>query len=236
MHDEPGCMLWNRNATRLRIITAKDAKLIRGHMRIGLTGGIAAGKSMAAAYFRQLGALHIDYDALAHEVVRPGGEALPKIAEEFGPQSLNADGTLNRLWIADHVFGHAAVSGARERLDAIEHPLIYDEAARIEAAHPEARMIVHDVPLLAEVMAKGEIPFIFDHIITVEAPTEERIRRMVTERGMTREQAEDRIRHQSSRAEREAIADVVIDTAQPVDRTRATIETLYHHWLGQVVD
>ncbi|NMM93513.1 dephospho-CoA kinase [Bifidobacterium oedipodis] len=199
-------------------------------MRIGLTGGIAAGKSTAAARLRALGALHIDYDALARLVVEPGGAALPRIAEAFGSQALHDDGTLDRAWIAEHVFGHAAQPGARERLDAIEHPLIYREAARIEAAHPEARIIVHDVPLLAEVLSKGEIPFTFDHIITVEAPIEERIRRMIVERGMTREQAEDRIRNQSSQTEREAIADIVIDTSQPVEHTRKLIEDLYNQW------
>ena len=203
-------------------------------MRIGLTGGIAAGKSTAAARLRALGALHIDYDALARLVVQPGGAALPSIAEAFGPQALLDDGTLNRAWIAEHVFGRAAQPGARERLDAIEHPLIYREAARIEAAHPEARIIVHDVPLLAEVLAKGEIPFAFDHIITVEAPIEERIHRMIAERGMTHEQAEDRIRNQSSQAEREAIADIVIDTSQPMSRTCAIINTLYDRWVNSL--
>lgn len=106
-------------------------------MRIGLTGGIAAGKSTVAAQLKQLGALHIDYDALAHQIVEPGGVALPQIVAEFGPDALLADGTMNRPWIADHVFGANAAPGARERLDAIEHPLIYAEAARLEHEHPE---------------------------------------------------------------------------------------------------
>ena len=200
-------------------------------IRIGLTGGIAAGKSTAAAHLRELGALHIDYDALARQVVEPGGAALPRIAAIFGPQSLNADGTLNRGWVAEHVFGRNALPGAREQLGAIEHPIIYAEARRIESEHPEARVIVHNIPLLAEVLAKGEIPFTFDHIVTVEAPIEERVRRMIAERGMTREQAEDRIRHQSTQAEREAIADTVIDTSQPIERTYAIIDDSYDRWM-----
>ena len=116
-------------------------------MRIGLTGGIAAGKSTVAAQLKQLGALHINYDALAHQIVEPGGVALPQIVAEFGPDALLADGTMNRPWIADHVFGANAAPGARERLDAIEHPLIYAEAARLEHEHPEAAIIIHDIPL-----------------------------------------------------------------------------------------
>ena len=80
-------------------------------MRIGLTGGIAAGKSTVAARLKQLGALHIDYDALAHQIVEPGGVALPQIVAEFGPDALLADGTMNRPWIADHVFGANAAPG-----------------------------------------------------------------------------------------------------------------------------
>ena len=202
-------------------------------IRIGLTGGIAAGKSTASKRLEQLGALHIDYDALAHAVVEPGGTALPRIVDEFGPETLLSDGSLDRAWMAEHVFGPSAQAGARERLDAIEHPLIYAEAARIERAHPEASMVVHDVPLLAEVLAKGEIPFAFDHIITVEAPVEERIRRMMAERSMTRGQAEDRIHHQSTQAEREAIADVVLDTTRPVEQTYESLDRLVERWLAK---
>ena len=202
-------------------------------IRIGLTGGIAAGKSTASKRLKQLGALHIDYDALAHAVVEPGGAALPRIVDEFGSEAMLPDGSLNRAWMAEHVFGPSAQPGARERLDAIEHPLIYAEAARIERAHPEVPMVVHDVPLLAEVLAKGEIPFAFDHIITVEAPVEERIRRMMAERAMTRSQAEDRIRHQSTQAEREAIADVVLDTTRPIEQTYESLDRLVGHWLAK---
>ena len=164
-------------------------------IRIGLTGGIAAGKSTVAARMRELGALVIDYDGLAHEIVAPGGVALPRIAAVFGPDALLADGSLNRAWLAERVFGRDA---APERLDDIEHPLIYAEAARMERRNPGAKVIVHDVPLLTEVIRS--IPFQFDHIVTVEAPEQMRIRRMVATRGMTERQAADRIRSQSSRA------------------------------------
>lgn len=201
-------------------------------MRIGLTGGIAAGKSTVAARLSELGALHIDYDALAHDVVRPGGVALPRIEVEFGADALNVDGTLNRSWMADHVFGKDAQPDARARLDAIEHPLIYAEASRAEQQHPEARIIVHDVPLLAEVI--DDIPFTFDHIVTVEAPVCMRLERLVEERGMSLEQAEARIRHQSSEEERRAIADIVIDSAQPMARMMDQVNEVYQGFLAEL--
>ena len=200
-------------------------------IRIGLTGGIAAGKSPVAARLRELGALHIDYDALARQIVEPGGVALPRIVAEFGSDALNADGTMNRQWIADHIFGKDARTGARERLDAIEHPLIYAEAACLERKHPETIVIVHDIPLLAEVI--DTIPFTFDHIVTVEAPVCIRLDRMIAERGMSLEQAEARIRHQSSEEERRAIADIVIDSTRPIPEMLAQVDEIYVGWLTQ---
>lgn len=199
-------------------------------MRIGLTGGIAAGKSTVSARLRELGALVVDYDELAHRVVAPGGAALPAIVAEFGPDALKEDGTLDRAWMAAHVFGAAAEPGARERLGAIEHPLIYAEAAEIERAAQPGQMIVHDVPLLAEVLAKGEIPFAFDHIVTVEAPEAVRIARMTADRGMSEDQARARIFSQSTQAEREAIADTVLTSDRPKSETRAAIDALYRQW------
>ena len=107
-------------------------------MRIGLTGGIAAGKSTVSARLAELGACVIDYDMLARKVVEPGGAALPRIVETFGGQVLRADGTLDRAWLAEHVFGPFAEPGSRERLDSIEHPLIYREAERLEQTERES--------------------------------------------------------------------------------------------------
>lgn len=197
-------------------------------IRIGLTGGIAAGKSTASAHLAELGACVIDYDALARDIVKPGGVALPRIVQAFGPEALNADGSLNRAWVAAHVFSPSADPQALARLNAIEHPLIIEQAVRLEHAHPEARLVVHDIPLLVEILK--ELPFRFDHIITVEAPEEERITRMITQRGMTRSQATDRIRHQSTRAEREAIADIILDSTQPVEHTFEYLDTLVAQW------
>ena len=200
-------------------------------MRIGLTGGIAAGKSTVSARLAELGACVSDYDMLAREVGEPGGAALPRIVEAFGGQVLRADGTLDRAWLAEHVFGPFAEPGSRERLDSIEHPLIYREAERLEqterAYRPHA-VIVHDIPLLAEVV--DALPFRFDHIATVEAPEEARIERMVATRGMTRDQACDRIRHQASAAQRLAIADTIIDSTQPLEQMFEQVDRLYSQW------
>ena len=100
-------------------------------------------------------------------------------------------------------------------------PSIYAEAARLEHEHPEAAIIIHDIPLLAEVI--DDIPFAFDHIVTVEAPVCMRLDRMVEERGMSLEQAEARIRHQSSEEERRAIADIVIDSTHPLPEMLAQV-------------
>lgn len=211
-------------------------------IRVGLTGGIAAGKSTVAARLKALGAVRIDYDAIAHEITAPGGAALSAIAREFGSDALGPDGSLNRAWMAEHVFGAEAATDARERLDAIEHPLIYDEARwqEVNAVMAAERrggegdrtlVVVHDIPLLAEVIES--MPFGFDHVVTVEAPEETRIARMEQTRGMTREQAEDRIRHQSTPEERRKIADAVIDSTQPLEQMFAQVDRLYAGWMAE---
>ncbi|MDF7665207.1 dephospho-CoA kinase [Bifidobacterium sp. ESL0745] len=239
-------------------------------MRIGLTGGIAAGKSTVAAHLKERGAYLIDYDQLAHEVVEPGSEGIREIVEEFGTDAINPDGSLNRRWMAAHVFSSQAAPDAKQRLDDIEHPLIYRRAQKLErqiakkhesesnkqgdghnsetgsagnvenAANVDeihqlsvrqllpSPVVVHDVPLLAEVI--DTIPFTFDHVLTVEAPEEIRIQRMMDTRSMSREQAEGRIRHQSSRRQREAISDAVIDSTQPIEQMFDHIDMLFAQW------
>lgn len=199
--------------------------------RIGLTGGIAAGKSTVARMLRELGAFVVDYDMAARDVVSPGSEGLRAIVSAFGTRSLTSEGTLDRAWMARQVFTNdAAGEAARRRLDALLHPLIYDRAAAWErqAVSEGASVIVHDVPLLAEVLP--EMPFVFDHIVTVEAPQELRIRRMIETRGMTRQQARARIGHQSDERARRAIADEVIDTTCSMERVTQQVKRLYERW------
>lgn len=213
-------------------------------MRVGLTGGIAAGKSTVAQHLKQMGAYLIDYDRLAREVVKPRSEGMQAIAREFGSEAMMPDGSLNRQWMAAHVFSSEADPDSRKRLDDIEHPLIFHRAAQMEHKIGEASdrgscdslplsgVIVHDVPLLAEVMET--IPFRFDHILTVEAPERVRIERMMAMRGMSRRQAEDRIRHQSSSRQREAIADATVDSTQPLEQMFECLDMLFAQWLSAV--
>lgn len=222
-------------------------------VRIGLTGGIASGKSTVAAHLRELGAMIIDYDVLAARVVAPGGVGLRRVVEAFGPQALAADGSLNRQWMAGQVFGPHCDPHARARLDAIEHPLIYAMASQLEEeyrrtvgvdeggsgtggddGHRPRHVVVHDVPLLTEVI--DTIPFHFDHVVTVEAPRAMRIARMVDTRGMSREAAQERIRHQPNRGERLRVADTVIDSTQPIERMFETVDKLYQLWTGRAVE
>ena len=122
----------------------------------------------------------------------------------------------------------------RRKLDDIEHPLIYDLALSRErqavADNPDA-VVVHDVPLLAEVL--DAMPMRFDHIVTVEAPEQGRVDRMVSTRGMTRDDALARIRHQSSPEQRRVIADAVIDSTQPMGRMLEAVDALYEQWLAE---
>ena len=208
--------------------------MVGNMLRIGLTGGIAAGKSTVSARLRELGAALIDYDVLARQVVEPGGVGLRRIVDCFGADALTEQGELDRAWMARHVFSGHDAERARKRLDDIEHPLIYDAAGKIEgaiAADDPRSVVVHDIPLLAEVI--DGIPFRFDHVVTVEAPEQLRVDRMVSTRGMTRKDALARIRHQSSVEQRRAIADAVIDSARPMECMLESVDMLYEQWLAE---
>ena len=178
-------------------------------IRIGLTGGIAAGKSTVSARLRELGAVLVDYDLLARRVVEPGSVGLQRIAKCFGSDA----------------------ERKRKMLDGIEHPLIYELAVQLEHEAVEAdcqAVVVHDIPLLAEVI--DSIPFEFDHIVTVEAPEQVRVSRMMATRGMSESQAWNRVNHQSSAEQRLAIADEIIDSTQPLEQMFDHIDMLMKQW------
>jgi dephospho-CoA kinase len=174
-------------------------------LRIGLTGGIASGKSVAARRFERLGATVVDHDDLAREAVKPGTAALADIAREFGDR-LIVDGELDRAALADLVFGDEE---ALARLNSIVHPYVYAlaDAADRKARKAGVRVIVHATPLLLESGGAGR----FDLVVTVAAPARIRARRLVETRGMTLEQAEARIASQATDEQRAEIADVVLD-------------------------
>ena len=163
-------------------------------MLVGLTGGIASGKSVVAARLAEHGAVVVDADAIAREVVEPGTPALARIAEEFGPDVIAADGSLDRPALGAIVFADPAKLAV---LNGITHPAVLELSQRrfaeAGAADPDA-VVVYDVPLLSEVRGKAE----FDVVVVVSAPEETRIERMVSLRGMSREEAERRIRSQVS--------------------------------------
>jgi dephospho-CoA kinase len=183
---------------------------------VGLTGGIASGKSVVAARLAELGATIVDADRVAREVVEPGTPALARIAEEFGPGVIASDGSLDRPALGAIVFGDPTKLVV---LNAITHPAVltrshelFDAAA---SANPDA-IVVYDVPLLLEARGKGGE---FEVVIVVEAEPEVRVRRMMELRGMSETDARARIASQASNADRRAIADHVIDANRSLDET-----------------
>lgn len=192
---------------------------------LALTGGIASGKSLVASRLAELGAVHIDADLLARDVVEPGSPGLAEIEAEFGPDVIQGDGTLDRAALGAIIFTDP---DRRAKLNAITHPRVRDltrqRIADAVAADPDA-IIVYDVPLLAE--ARGDAPMKFDAIVVVHADTETRIRRMVELRGMKRQEAVHRLNSQASDTERLAIADVVLDNNGTPEQLLAQVDALW---------
>lgn len=195
-------------------------------MRVGLTGGIASGKSTVSAILAELGAVVIDADLIAREVVARGTPGLDAVVAEFGPGVLTVEGDLDRPAMGALVFSDPS---ARKRLEAIVHPLVHQRSAELEAAAPPGSVIVHDIPLLAEVGRGGQ----FDAVIVVDAPTDVQVTRMVRDRGWTGEEAESRIAAQASREDRLAIATHVIDNAGSLGDLRRRVEEAYAELAGR---
>jgi dephospho-CoA kinase len=172
---------------------------------VGLTGGIGSGKSEVARRLAALGAVVIDADAIAREVVAPGTPGLAQVVEAFGSDVLAADGSLDRDRLAAVVFGD---DDQRQRLNAIVHPLV--GAAMIErtaqVADPDA-VVVNDVPLLVE----GGLSDRYDLVVVVDCDPQTQLRRLVEQRGMTERDAKARMAVQASREQRLAAADIVVD-------------------------
>ncbi|MBT0995045.1 dephospho-CoA kinase, long form [Cellulomonas sp. DKR-3] len=175
--------------------------------RIGLTGGIAAGKSVAARRFGERGAVVIDSDVLAREALAPGSVGLDEVVAAFGEGVLAADGSLDRPALGALVFGDDA---RRTRLESIVHPVVRRLSVEREAAAATAdpgAVVVHDIPLLVETGQAGT----FHVVVVVHAPAVLRVERLVRLRGMSRAAAEARVTAQASDDERLAVADVVLD-------------------------
>ncbi|MEN9620257.1 MAG: hypothetical protein RL499_450, partial [Actinomycetota bacterium] len=196
---------------------------------IGLTGGIAAGKSVVAARLAELGAHVIDADLLAREAVAPGSPGLAAIHERFGDAVLTPNGTLDRPALGALVF---ADSEARSALNAIVHPEVHrlyrERLAQIESDDPGA-IVVYDVPLLVEARSADE----FAEVVLVDAPADVRVERLVALRGLDRASAQQRVDAQASDADRRAVADVIIDSSGSLDHTLAQVDALWQRLVSE---
>jgi dephospho-CoA kinase len=189
-------------------------------MRVGLTGGIASGKSTVSGMLAELGAVVIDADKLAREVVEKGTPGLAAVVVAFGAGLLTADGDLDRPAMGALVFND---EGKRRTLESIVHPLVFERIVALEQEAPEGAVVVHDIPLLAESGRAGT----FDAVVVVDVPPETQVERMLRDRGWTRQDAESRIASQASREDRLAVATYVVDNTGSLADLRRRVEEVY---------
>ncbi len=187
---------------------------------VGLTGGVASGKSAVAAKLAELGAVVIDADALARDVVAPGAPGLAAIKDAFGSEVLLPDGALDRKALGAIVF---ADEQQRQTLNNIVHPLVREAAGALRTKAPEDALVVEDIPLLVE---SGQADR-FDAVIVIQAPHDERIRRMVQDRGWSVEEAKARMAAQASDEQRAAVADFVLDNSGSLEELEAQVSVLF---------
>lgn len=190
-------------------------------LRIGLTGGIGAGKSTAAAELVDLGAVLIDADQIARDVVAAGTPGLAAVLAEFGPDVRSADGSLDRPALGRVVFTD---DDARARLNAIVHPLVRRATAEQLAAVADDAIVVHDVPLIVEGGSAGD----YDLVVVVGADEDIRIERLQRDRAMSEADARARIAAQATDEQRHAVADVWLDNTAGPDELREQVRQLWH--------
>lgn len=188
---------------------------------VGLTGGIGSGKSTVARLLARHGAVIIDSDAIAREVVAPGTPGLAEVVDAFGEGVLQPDGSLDRPGLGRIVFADTV---ALRKLEAITHPRIQAESARLIAAAEAAGapLLVHDIPLLVE----NGLPETFEEVLVVEAPDEVRLERLAG-RGLPRDQALERMRAQATNEQRRAAATHVIDNSGSLPQLRARVDEVW---------
>ena len=195
-------------------------------LSVGLTGGIASGKSAVSQRMAELGAVVIDADLLARQVMEPGTEGLAEAVDAFGEGILRADGSLDRPALGRIVFGDEA---ARERLNSIVHPRVRAASARLRQEAAPGSVVVEDIPLLVETGQQER----FDLLVVVHAPEQERIRRIVEDRGSTEQEARSRVDAQATDAQRESAADVLLDNSGTRQQLQAQVDELMEKLTAQ---
>ncbi|MDN0194879.1 dephospho-CoA kinase [Streptomyces sp. S.PNR 29] len=189
-------------------------------LKVGLTGGIGAGKSEVSRLLVECGAVLIDADRIAREVVAPGTPGLAAVVEAFGEEILAEDGTLNRPALGSIVFADPEKLAV---LNSIVHPLVGARSRELEEAAAEDAVVVHDVPLLTE---NGLAP-LYDVVVVVDAPPTTQLDRLVRLRGMTEQDARARMAAQATREQRLKIADIVIDNDVPLERLEQRVKEVW---------
>ncbi|MFI6703345.1 dephospho-CoA kinase [Streptomyces sp. NPDC050509] len=189
-------------------------------LRLGLTGGIGSGKSEVSRLLTGYGAVLIDSDRIAREVVAPGTPGLAAVIAEFGPDVRTAEGALDRPGLGRIVFGDPERLRA---LNAIVHPLVRARSAELEAAAGPDAIVVHDVPLLVE----NGMAALYDLVVIVDATPETQLDRLVRLRGMTEREARERMAAQATREARRAVADLVIDNDGPLERLEPQVREVW---------
>lgn len=211
-------------ATLIRPIRAPRTQ---GSRRIvAVSGGIGSGKSSVTRVFASRGAVTADADAIARQILERGEPTLSEVARTFGGDLLKEDGSLDRALLASRVFGGEGASERVARLNAITHPVIEARAWSILRGAPEGSLAVYDIPLLIE----GDHVDRFDAVVIVDAPIEERVKRLEG-RGLSPEDARARIRAQASSQERRAIATIWIDNEGSADDLEEVARLVYERWL-----
>lgn len=186
---------------------------------VGLTGGIASGKSTVASMLESLGAEIIDADIIAREVVEPGTDGLSKVVAAFGDSVLQSDGSLSREALASVVFGNQE---QRSRLEAILHPLIKERTSS-RLATSSAAVVVYVVPLLVE----ANVDYPFDLVVTIESGVETQTQRLIESRGLNSDEAAARISSQATEAQRVARADYRVDGSVTLTELETEVEKLW---------
>lgn len=194
-------------------------------MRVGLTGGVASGKSSVSAILCELGAIVVDADVLAREVVEPGTPGFDAVVARFGPEVVGADGHLDRALLGGIVF---ADSSRRADLESIVHPLVRARAGEIESGAPAGVLVVHDIPLLVETGQAAR----FDAVLVVDVPEDVQVSRAMSDRGWSGEEARSRMSAQAARADRLAVATHVIDNSGTLEDLRQRVTEVFGELVG----